>query len=146
MNQNDDKNKKNPEQDPFNFFKLSPAPSKNNKDQKKPKIPFWAIIVGVFVVLLIVNQFLMKQDSNAIPFSEFKDRISSGEIVKVIMGPTYFTGLTKTQASAEQTRKLPFLPAERGDSYQTVGIYTESFLQFLDEKLPLDLALSLAHN
>ena len=133
MNQNDDKNKKDPEQDPFNFFKLSPEPSKNNKDQKKPKVPFWAIIVGVFVVLLIVNQFFMKQDSNAIPFSEFKDRIESGEIVKVIMGPTYFTGLTKTQASAEQSRKLPFLSSETGDSYQTVGIYTESFLQFLDE-------------
>ena len=35
MSQNDDKNKKDPEQDPFNFFKLSPEPSKNNKDQKK---------------------------------------------------------------------------------------------------------------
>ena len=38
MNQNDDKNKKDPdERDPFNFFKLSPEPSNNNnnKDQKK---------------------------------------------------------------------------------------------------------------
>ena len=37
MNQNDDKNKKDPdERDPFNFFKLSPEPSNNNnnKDQK----------------------------------------------------------------------------------------------------------------
>ena len=65
MNQNDDKNKKDPnEQDPFNFFKLSPEPSNNNnnKDQKKPRLPFIAIIAGVLIILLIVNQFLMKQD------------------------------------------------------------------------------------
>ena len=108
MSQNDDKNKQDPnEQDPFNFFKLSPEPSNNNnnnKDRKKPKLPFIAIIVGVFIALLIANQFLMKQDANVIPFSEFKDRVASGEIVKVIMGPTYFIGQTKTQASSEQTR------------------------------------------
>ena len=138
MNQNDDKNKKDPnEQDPFNFFKLSPEPSNNDndKDKKKPRLPFIAIIAGVFVALLIANQFLMKQDANIIPFSEFKDRVASGEIVKVIMGPTYFIGQTKAQASAAQPRSaLPFLPAtDTGDAYQTVGIYTESFLQLLDE-------------
>jgi len=137
MNQNDDKNKKDPnEQDPFNFFKLSPEPSNdNNKDQKNPRLPFIAIIAGVFIALLIANQFLMKQDANIIPFSEFKDRVASGEIVKVIMGPTYFIGQTKTQSSAAQPRSsLPFLPAaDTGDAYQTVGIYSESFLQLLDE-------------
>ena len=109
MNQNDDKNKKDPnEQDPFNFFKLSPEPPNNNpnndKDKKKPRLPFIAIIAGVFIALLIANQFLMKQDANIIPFSEFKDRVASGEIVKVIMGPTYFIGQTKTQSSAAQPR------------------------------------------
>ena len=140
MNQNDDKNKKDPnEQDPFNFFKLSPEPPNNNpnndKDKKNPRLPFIAIIAGVFIALLIANQFLMKQDANIIPFSEFKDRVASGEIVKVIMGPTYFIGQTKAQASAAQPRSaLPFLPAtDTGDAYQTVGIYTESFLQLLDE-------------
>jgi len=140
MNQNDDKNKKDPnEQDPFNFFKLSPEPPNNNpnndKDKKNPRLPFIAIIAGVFIALLIANQFLMKQDTNIIPFSEFKDRVASGEIVKVIMGPTYFIGQTKTQSSAAQPRSsLPFLPAaDTGDAYQTVGIYSESFLQLLDE-------------
>lgn len=136
MNQNDDKNKKDQnEQDPFNFFKLSPEPPNNNKDQKNPRLPFIAIIAGVFIALLIANQFLMKQDANIIPFSEFKDRVASGEIVKVIMGPTYFIGQTKTQSSAAQPRSsLPFLPAaDTGDAYQTVGIYSESFLQLLDE-------------
>lgn len=138
MNQNDNKNNKdNHEQDPFNFFKLSGEPpnnNKNRKDRKKPRVPFIAIIIAVFVVLLLANQFLMKQDANVIPFSEFKDRIASGEIVKVIMGPTYFTGQTKTQAAgAEGQRKLPFLSQDTVGTYQTVGIYSESFLQLLDE-------------
>lgn len=138
MNQNDNKNNKdNNEQDPFNFFKLSGEPpnnNKNRKDRKKPRVPFIAIIIAVFVVLLLANQFLMKQDANVIPFSEFKDRIASGEIVKVIMGPTYFTGQTKTQAAgAEGQRKLPFLSQDTVGTYQTVGIYSESFLQLLDE-------------
>jgi len=135
MNPNDTKNNKDPnEQDPFDFFKLSPEPSGDNKNTKKPKFSLWMIILGVFVILLVVNQFLMKQDTSLIPLSEFKDRVASGEIVKVIMGPVYFTGLTKTQAAVETTRKLPFFSSESNDSYQTVGIYSESFFKLLDDK------------
>ena len=48
MNQNDDKNKKDPnEQDPFNFFKLSPEPPNNNpnndKDKKNPRLPLFLL-------------------------------------------------------------------------------------------------------
>lgn len=119
---------------PLIFFKLSPEPSGDNKNTKKPKFSLWMIILGVFVILLVVNQFLMKQDTSLIPLSEFKDRVASGEIVKVIMGPVYFTGLTKTQAAVETTRKLPFFSSESNDSYQTVGIYSESFFKLLDDK------------
>ena len=147
MNPNDTKNNKDPnEQDPFDFFKLSPEPSGDNKNTKKPKFSLWMIILGVFVILLVVNQFLMKQDTSLIPLSEFKDRVASGEIVKVIMGPVYFTGQTKTQAAAGQSRsKLPFLSSETGDAYQTVGIYSESFFQLLDEHNVIYLILSLIH-
>lgn len=39
MNPNDTKNNKDPnEQDPFDFFKLSPEPSGDNKNTKKAEI------------------------------------------------------------------------------------------------------------
>jgi len=131
---NDDKKKDTkPEKDPFNFFKLSPEPPEKNKPPKKPKIPFWAIIVSVFVILLIANQFFINRDSNTIPLSEFKDRIASGEIVKVVMSSVYFTGYTKTHTAQDKISRIPFLSNDTSNSYQTIGIYSESFLKLLDD-------------
>jgi len=131
---NDDKKKDNqPEKDPFNFFKLSSEPPEKNKPPKKPKIPFWAIIASVFVILLIANQFFINRDSNTIPLSEFKDRIASGEIVKVVMSSVYFTGYTKTHAAQDKASRIPFLSNDTSNSYQTIGIYSESFLKLLDD-------------
>ncbi|MGP1454613.1 MAG: ATP-dependent zinc metalloprotease FtsH [Treponema sp.] len=131
---NDDKKKDNqPEKDPFNFFKLSSEPPEKNKPPKKPKIPFWAIIASVFVILLIANQFFINRDSNTIPLSEFKDRIASGEIVKVVMSSAYFTGYTKTHTAHDKGSRFPFLSNDTANSYQTIGIYSESFLKLLDD-------------
>ena len=131
---NDDKKKDNqPEKDPFNFFKLSSEPPEKNKPPKKPKIPFWAIIASVFVILLIANQFFINRDSNTIPLSEFKDRITSGEIVKVVMSSVYFTGYTKTHTAQDKISRIPFLSNDTSNSYQTIGIYSESFLKLLDD-------------
>ena len=52
--------------DPFEFFKLSTEPSKNDKNNKdnKKKIPFWVILSIAMVLLVVVNIFSMMESSN----------------------------------------------------------------------------------
>ncbi len=133
MDNNDKKKNDINGDDPFNFFKLSPENNDKKNNSKKTKLPLWVIILAVFLVLLLVNQFFPKTGNNVIPFSEFKDRISSGEIVKVVMGPVYFSGYTKTNNTPAKDSQLPFLSSNTDDNYQTVGVYTESFFTLLDK-------------
>ncbi|MGP1577182.1 MAG: ATP-dependent zinc metalloprotease FtsH [Treponema sp.] len=130
MNEHDDKKKNQHDAD----NSPNPAESPNNQNDSKTPVSFLLIILGIAIILLIANQFLSKNDKNLIPFSEFKDRIASGEIVKISMGPIYFTGQTKTQSSQTQSKKFSFLsPGEPSYAYETVGVYTESFFKLLDE-------------
>ena len=60
-NDKDDKN----QNDPFDFFKLSTEPSKNDKNNKK-KIPVWLILAIAMVVIVALNIFSMMDDNSAI--------------------------------------------------------------------------------
>lgn len=133
--ENNDKKDKEPK-NPFNFFN-SDDERGVGRDKKPPKKPFfsiWFLMPLVIIILLLVNQLFSMDSSKLIPFSEFKDRISSGQIKKVVLGPVYFTGYTSRETEA-QGLKLPFFPtAGSGSEYTAVGIYTEDFLKLLDEK------------
>lgn len=132
---NDNKNKKN-QDDPFNFFKLSPeSDNSQKKGPRFPKIPLWAILVSVFAVMVIVNYFMLSKSDSLIPFSEFKSRIESGEIVKVQIANNYFTGYTLgSLASSSSSRSIDLLSAtaNKAKSYKTVGLLSESFVALLD--------------
>lgn len=136
---NDNKNKNN-QDDPFNFFKLStePGDSGNKKNSRFPKIPLWAILLAVFSVMVIVNYFMLSRSDSLIPFSEFKSRIESGEIVKVQISSTYFTGFTSATGvdSGSSSLQIDLLTAtgNRTKSYRTVGLLTESFVALLDSR------------
>jgi cell division protease FtsH len=127
---------RNNQDDPFNFFKLSPEPgSSGNGNKKWPKIPVWAIILGIFAVMVAVNYFMLSKSDSLIPFSEFKNRVASGEITRVQISSTYFTGFTGNEQSL--TTKKPafdFLSSSGSHSkaYRTVGLLTEDFVKLLD--------------
>ena len=89
-NDNNDK-RKSSQDDPFNFFKMSPEPGSPDKKNgsKMPKIPVWAILLAVFAVFMIANYVMFSRSDSPIPLSEFKQRISSGEIVRVELTSTY---------------------------------------------------------
>ncbi|MDR2536708.1 MAG: ATP-dependent zinc metalloprotease FtsH [Treponema sp.] len=121
----------------------------SNKKPKKngPRFPFggpqlpdpkkfggWKFTI-VYIVILIVgmslfNYVFMSRVNPTIDFSEFKARIASGEIKRVELTDSYFTGYT-TQ------RQLPQVPGLRNNLrtaniYRTVGILTEDFIHLLD--------------
>ncbi len=117
-----DPDKKPDKNDPFDFFKLSPEPGNKNK---KPKIPFWVILIVIVVATGLLNLFIMSRSTNdTIPFSDFRQMIESGQIVSVELGDTYFTGYGPSYSSYSSS----------GAVYKTAAILTEDFLKLLDEK------------
>ncbi|HZK19613.1 MAG TPA: ATP-dependent zinc metalloprotease FtsH [Treponemataceae bacterium] len=137
-NNNDNKDDKD-KNDPFNFFKLSNEPGKNDKGPgnfKKPNIPFWAILLVLGAVTLFINFFVTTTPSNIIEFSQFKQLIESGDIVSVELGSDYFMGYGPTNSVMDtgvSSRSLFATTTNSGrKEYKTAAILTEDFLKFLD--------------
>lgn len=130
-NKNDNK-----QDDPFNFFKF-PGGNGGNRPPF-PRIPVWAILLAVFAGMVIFNYVMVTRTDSLIPFSEFKDRITSGEITRVDISSTYFTGYVETNnAPAADTRPGLglFAPQPRPDkTYRTAGLLTEDFVKLLDSE------------
>lgn len=140
MSDSENKNKKPQDNDPFDFFKLSDEPGNSNNGSpknKKPRIPFWGILLIVLIVSAVLNMLFMSKPDNLIDFSEFRSLIESGQIVKVEIGETYFTGYGPENVVGQSQGGKFQLLRQTGNSavqYKTAGLLTESFLNLLDEK------------
>ena len=142
MNDKKDDDKKQTENDPYDFFKLSADNEKGdnkpsgNGPQKGP--PFWTILLVLAGVLIAVNMMFSSKPTDLIDFSEFKNLIDQGQIVRVELGENYFTGYTSHSAGASQPSRFGFmgmsLGTESGGVYRTSGVLMEGFIEFLDEK------------
>lgn len=142
MNDKKDDDKKQTENDPYDFFKLSADNEKGdnkpsgNGPQKGP--PFWTILLVLVGVLIAVNMMFSSKPTDLIDFSEFRNLIDQGQIVRVELGENYFTGYTSHSAGASQPSRFGFmgmsLGTESGGVYRTSGVLMEGFIEFLDEK------------
>lgn len=142
MNDKKDDDKKQTENDPYDFFKLSADNEKGdnkpsgNGPQKGP--PFWTILLVLAGVLIAVNMMFSSKPTDLIDFSEFRNLIDQGQIVRVELGENYFTGYTSHFAGASQPSRFGFmgmsLGTESGGVYRTSGVLMEGFIEFLDEK------------
>jgi cell division protease FtsH len=96
----------------------------------------WKFLL-VYVVILIIgmslfNYVFLNKMNPAIDFSEFKSRISTGEIKRVEITESYFTGFTNPDKK-ESSRTVPRSYGSSHDKvYRTVSILTEGFIDFLD--------------
>lgn len=142
MNDKKDDDKKQTENDPYDFFRLSADNEKGdnkpsgNGPQKGP--PFWTILLVLAGVLIAVNMMFSSKPTDLIDFSEFRNLIDQGQIVRVELGENYFTGYTSHSAGASQPSRFGFmgmsLGTESGGVYRTSGVLMEGFIEFLDEK------------
>ncbi|MCQ2248701.1 MAG: ATP-dependent zinc metalloprotease FtsH [Treponema sp.] len=139
-----DDEKKN-ENDPYSFFKLDiDNGDDRNKDPNKPKkpqkgMPFWGILLVLFGILAVMNIFFSPKPDNLIDFSEFRNLVEQGQIVRVELGENYFTGYSATATSVPANQKgFGFLKAAKQSPsqgiYRTSGVLMQSFIQLLDEK------------
>ena len=147
MSDNNDENRKKNENDPYDFFKLSidnnddrGDGSKNNKPPKR--MPFWGVLLAVAGILLVINMFFTSKPDDLIDYSEFRNLVEQGQIVRVELGENYFTGYTADASAAQsQQKKLgfrrPLSPQQQANGiYRTscVLVLMENFIQLLDEK------------
>ncbi len=134
-NFDDDMDKKDKKQnDPFDFFKLSTEPSKNDKNNKK-KFPVWLMLTIAMILLVVLNIFSMMDDNSAIDFTTFKQYIKDGQIVEVDLGNVYFVGYGP-ETKVDSSRSIEAILGGKKDSrtsYKTAAIWSEGFLDFLDE-------------
>ena len=125
----------------------------NNKNKGGPQFPFggpnfpdlkpfggWKFLI-IYVVILIIGMSLfnfvfLNKMNPAIDFSEFKARISSGEIKRVELTDSYFTGYTnisKREIPGSRFSRSPY-GAVQERVYRTVSIYDPEFIRLMDEK------------
>ncbi|MDR2768079.1 MAG: ATP-dependent zinc metalloprotease FtsH [Treponema sp.] len=110
---------------------------------KKPGFTGWKFTVIYLVVFLAimssVNFFLSGKSSSTIDFSEFKNRIASGEIKRVELNENSFTGYI-TEKKPPQSLPFQFpldpraVPAPQDPVYRTVPINDPDLLKLMDEK------------
>ena len=133
-----DNDKKKKDNDPYDFFKLVTDSDKNPKDNKKPKVPFWLVLLIGFAAIIFINLFFSSRPDTTISFSEFKQLIIDGKIVRVELGQNYFTGYGTNAVpqsySKNDTLSNLLMSSASVEKYQTAAILTEDFLKLLDEK------------
>ncbi|MCL2069866.1 MAG: ATP-dependent zinc metalloprotease FtsH [Treponema sp.] len=132
----------------------NPQNNKQKQDDSGPNFPFgeggpklpdfklpggWKYTV-IYVLLLIIglslfNYVFMRRVQPTIDFSEFKTRIASGEIIRVELTDTYFTGYTTIQRRESPTGTM-FRPPHPGmpeTVYRTVPINDPEIIRLMDE-------------
>ena len=139
---NNDENKKKNENDPYDFFKLAIDNDDNGdgpRNSKPPKkMPFWGILLVVAAIILTTNMLFSSKPDDLIDFSEFRNLVEQGKIVRVELGENYFTGYAaNATVPASQPKKIGFLRGLNQASsgvYRTSGVLFEGFIQLLDDK------------
>ena len=134
---------------------MSDSSGDNNKDKGGPQFPFggpngpkfpdlkpfggWKFLL-VYIAILFVgmslfNYVFLNKVNPAIDFSEFKERIASGEIKRVELTDAYFTGYTN--ANRQQSSRSALMRSPYGQMqdrmYRTVSIYDPDFIKLMDE-------------
>ena len=133
MSDNSDKNNKNDNGgDPMFPFGGPNAP-------KMPDLKGfggWKALLIYLSILLVgislFNYVFLSRLNPAISFSEFRRRISSGEIVRVVITDSHINGYTNL--IRKDRGSIPRVAASQQErTYRTVSLITENFLDFLNE-------------
>jgi cell division protease FtsH len=130
---------------------LMSGDNRNDKKNQKgggPQWPFkmpdfkpfggWKFTI-VYILILIVgmslfNYVFLNRVNPTIDFSEFKNRIANGEIKRVEMTDSYFTGYTSTRQTPALNTSIrsPYMVSDQ--VYRTVPINDPDFIRLMDER------------
>ncbi|MCX7948701.1 MAG: ATP-dependent zinc metalloprotease FtsH [Treponemataceae bacterium] len=125
------KKKKGGTPSPFNH--LFPGSGNGNGPLGNWQWRFSLVYVVILVVLMSLFNYVFLSNVNpTIDFSEFKAKIASGEIKRVELDSSYYTGYTtdKKETPDPITRRYS-VPQK---AYRTVPIYDPDLIKLMDEK------------
>ncbi|HEY9594887.1 MAG TPA: ATP-dependent metallopeptidase FtsH/Yme1/Tma family protein, partial [Spirochaetia bacterium] len=111
-------------QEPFFSFK-----------NRQFRFSFWYVIIGL-VVFLLLNAYLsgtFSRQEKTIEYSQFKEKIESGEIKRVQMNDDSYLGLTLTQAelgNSDARRRLVIYKTFRVDDPQLVPLMDSHKIEY----------------
>lgn len=116
---------------------------KDKEEKKKPglkppenkpgfRINIWYFL-GFFLLVSMVNAFFGERPQT-IEFSEFKNKIVSGEIKQVELSDTYYTGFTTEVPDAIAKQGTRQDPVGNANVYRTIPVQDSGFIPLLDSK------------
>ncbi len=106
-----------------------PKPARKKLPQFSPKNGVWTwVLLGVGLLLLLSVYAKPELASKEVPYSEFKQRIQSGEIKKVILSETVVKGFTETVTVPAGS------PRTAAPFFVTMKVADADLTRLLDEK------------
>lgn len=100
------------------------------------------IYMGMTLLMIILfNWYMVSSDESVIPYSDFKAKIQSGEIIRVEMDSSWYKGFVRASSTRDTTgtqwpRGLLPTSSQSADReiYKTVPVYDPEFIQLMDTK------------
>jgi cell division protease FtsH len=125
-------------------WKNKKTPVKGNPNGKKPIQPpvfngfQWKFSLGYIIAMIILvalfNALIAKSDNTIVPYSDFKEKIKSGEITRVEIDQHYYIGYVLAADGKEGPNPQTTTPPKIRKVYKAVPVYEEDFTKLLDEK------------
>ncbi|MCI1209179.1 MAG: ATP-dependent zinc metalloprotease FtsH [Treponema sp.] len=141
MSDENNNNNKKDDRDPYSFFKLSTEPGKKDDNNKRPHIPFWALMLLILGILAVINAFFVTKPDDSIAFSDFRQMIEDGKIVSVEIGENYMIGYgpdSNYSVDDTSTGKISWFKSTDTTAararYKTSAVLMSSFIDLLDKK------------
>ena len=111
---------------------------KSTKSGGNWKFPIIYIIIFA-VLMTVLNHFLSSRSTSFIDFSEFKSKIASGEIKRVELSESAFTGYTSENKIEEKPFTFPFFNSFQTEKqeetvFKTIPLNDQDFIRLMDEK------------
>jgi len=96
----------------------------------------WKYLLIYLAILLVVmslfNYVFLNRINPAIDFSEFKARIATGEIKRVVLTDSFIHGYTNPDRKDSRSPSRSY-GSQQDKIFKTVSIITDDFIKFLDE-------------
>jgi cell division protease FtsH len=130
-----------------------PQDSQQKKKNSGPQFPFggggpkfpdlkpfggWKFSI-IYILILIIglslfNYVFLRRVNPTIDFSEFKAKIASGEIRRVELTDSYFTGYSSQRRENPSSFRNPYMSSAPEPVYRTVPINDPEIIKLMDEK------------
>ncbi|MEN6364154.1 MAG: ATP-dependent zinc metalloprotease FtsH [Rectinema sp.] len=115
-----------------------PGKDKGNDPKKRPQLGGFQFrfslgyILAMVLAVSLLNYLMFRTDDTMVPYSTFKEKIRSGEIVRIEIDSSYYTGYTVPGSLAPASPLRTNVGT--GSVYKAVPIADPGFTALLDEK------------